>query len=209
MKFISLFLLWALSILHSEAFSSDSDGASFNATVYLLTTSKSENTTRVHLINTSTSEQSYFGTLYDQTGALLGEAQASNLPSVLFCGDLTFLHDVGALHAASNQTNALTVVVVDNRGGGIFEHLPIANHPEAFERNFITPHDQDLVAVSQAAGVRAYKAEDLQSVTDLLSEELERPGLGVIVVPTDRKLNTEVHRRLWREVESALERERL
>ena len=76
MKFISLFLLWALSILHSEAFSSDSDGASFNATVYLLTTSKSENTTRVHLINTSTSEQSYFGTLYDQTGALLGEAQS-------------------------------------------------------------------------------------------------------------------------------------
>ena len=139
--------------------------------------------------------------------SLLGEAEASTLPSVLLCGDLTFLHDVGALHAATHQTNPLTIVVVDNRGGGIFEHLPIAKHPEAFERNFITPHQQDLVAMSRAAGVRAYQADDLQSVTDLLSEELERPGLGVIVVPTDRKLNTEAHRRLWREVEEALERE--
>ena len=76
LKFISFFLLLALSTPHSEALSSNSDGGSFNATVYLLTTSKSENTTRVHLLNTSTSDQSYFGTLYDQTGALLGEAQS-------------------------------------------------------------------------------------------------------------------------------------
>ena len=66
----------ALSTPHSEASNSNSDGGSFNSAVYLLTTSKSENTTRVHLLNTSTSDQSYFGTLYDQTGALLGEAQS-------------------------------------------------------------------------------------------------------------------------------------
>ena len=76
LKVISLFLLCALSTLHLEAISSDSDDASFNATVYLLTSSKSENTTRVHLINTSSSDQSYSGTLYDQTGALLGDAQS-------------------------------------------------------------------------------------------------------------------------------------
>ena len=49
----------------------------------------------------------------------------------------------------------------------------------------------------------------MQSLADLLSEEIERPGLGVIVVPTDRQLNTEAHRRLWRDVELALEREQL
>jgi 2-succinyl-5-enolpyruvyl-6-hydroxy-3-cyclohexene-1-carboxylate synthase len=137
--------------------------------------------------------------------ALMGEAIAAQTPALLLCGDLTFLHDVGALNFAASEQTPTTVVVLDNRGGGIFEHLPIANHPSAFERNFITPHKQDLVALSRAAGVRAYKAEDARALEDMLGEELGRPGLSVIVVPTDRESNTQIHRALWQEVEALLE----
>lgn len=140
--------------------------------------------------------------------ALLGEACAAQIPSVLLCGDLTFLHDVGALHVASSQTQPTTIVVIDNRGGGIFEHLPIAKHPEAFERNFITPHEQDLVAAARASGVRACRADDEATLKDMLAEELARPGLGVIVVSSERESNTAVHRALWDQVQASLEMEK-
>jgi 2-succinyl-5-enolpyruvyl-6-hydroxy-3-cyclohexene-1-carboxylate synthase len=140
--------------------------------------------------------------------ALLGEACAAQIPSVLLCGDLTFLHDVGALHLASSQTQPTTIVVIDNRGGGIFEHLPIAKHPEAFERNFITPHEQDLVAAARASGVRACRADDEATLKDMLAEELARPGLGVIVVSSERESNTAVHRALWDQVQASLEMEK-
>ena len=122
--------------------------------------------------------------------ALMGEAAASAQPSVLLCGDLTFLHDMGALTTAQGRREALTVVVIDNCGGGIFEHLPIASHPEAFERNFITPHDQNLVSLTQAAGLRGYEVTSLEALRDLLKEEVERPGMAVIVATTNRSENT-------------------
>ena len=139
--------------------------------------------------------------------ALLGEACAAQVPSVLLCGDLTFLHDVSALQVAASQTIATTIVVIDNRGGGIFEHLPIAEHPEVFERNFITPHNQDLVAIARASGVRACRADDATTLLDILAEELSRPGMGVIVVSSDRKSNTATHRALWSQVQASLEME--
>jgi 2-succinyl-5-enolpyruvyl-6-hydroxy-3-cyclohexene-1-carboxylate synthase len=139
--------------------------------------------------------------------ALLGEACAAQVPSVLLCGDLTFLHDVGALHVAASQASATTIVVIDNRGGGIFEHLPIAKHPTAFERNFITPHNQDLVAIARASGVRACRADDAVTLVDMLAEELTRPGMGVIVVSSERESNTAVHRALWSQVQASLEME--
>jgi 2-succinyl-5-enolpyruvyl-6-hydroxy-3-cyclohexene-1-carboxylate synthase len=140
--------------------------------------------------------------------ALLGEASAANAPSLLLCGDLTFLHDVSALHVAASYTCPMTIVVIDNRGGGIFEHLPISQHPKVFERNFITPHDQDLVAIARASGVRACRADDSSTLNDMLAEELTRPGLGVIVVSSERASNTALHRELWSQVQASLEMEK-
>ena len=52
-------------------------------------------------------------------------------------GDLAFLHDISAL---SNPTqDVLTIIVVDNDGGGIFSTLP-QKDVEGFEKIFGTPH---------------------------------------------------------------------
>ncbi|HLL84075.1 MAG TPA: 2-succinyl-5-enolpyruvyl-6-hydroxy-3-cyclohexene-1-carboxylic-acid synthase, partial [Longimicrobium sp.] len=56
----------------------------------------------------------------------LGVAAASGRPTVLLTGDLAFLHDVGGLLVARRSGVPLTVVVVNNDGGGIFSFLPIA-----------------------------------------------------------------------------------
>ncbi len=67
-------------------------------------------------------------------------------------GDVAYLHDAGAWSSLADLD--LDVTVIDNRGGALFERLPIAEHadPAVFERYFLTPHAVDLAAVARAYG---------------------------------------------------------
>jgi 2-succinyl-5-enolpyruvyl-6-hydroxy-3-cyclohexene-1-carboxylate synthase len=65
-------------------------------------------------------------------------------------GDLAFLHDISAL--ANPTDDALTILVVDNNGGGIFSTLPQRGVP-GFEKLFGTPHNQDLAKIVAGFGI--------------------------------------------------------
>ena len=56
----------------------------------------------------------------------LGAAAAGEGPVTLLVGDLAFLHDLGGLFTARRHALPLSIVLLDNDGGGIFSHLPIA-----------------------------------------------------------------------------------
>ena len=77
-----------------------------------------------------------------------GAAAARRGPVVLLIGDVALAHDIGGLLAARRLGLALTIVLLDNGGGGIFDFLPVAS--AAMAR---APHDD---AASASAG-----AEDL------------------------------------------------
>ena len=78
-------------------------------------------------------------------------------PAYALLGDLTFLHDAnGLLVGPDEPTPDLTVVVVNDDGGGIFTTLePGAPERAAdFERVFGTPTGTDLAALCRAHGIR-------------------------------------------------------
>ena len=81
----------------------------------------------------------------------IGVALGGGVPTVALVGDLAFLYDAGALLWSSRRELALTVVVVDNDGGGIFSFLPqAAALPKGqFERYWGTPHGADLAAIAR------------------------------------------------------------
>ena len=66
--------------------------------------------------------------------------------TALLIGDVAFLYDSNGLLGAARREVDLTVVVVDNDGGGIFSFLPQASAlpTERFETLYGTPHGVDL-----------------------------------------------------------------
>ncbi len=135
----------------------------------------------------------------------LGIAAASGAPTVALVGDLAFLHDLGALVHARRAAISLTVVVVNNDGGGIFNFLPIAGSTPRFEALFGTPHGTDLSAAAALGGARFSRAETPAELATAL-EDSGRPGLRIIEARVvDRATNVEVHQALGAAVARALE----
>ncbi len=140
----------------------------------------------------------------------LGGAAAGGAPVALVIGDVSVLHDVSALGMARQQGLNLTIILVDNDGGGIFSFLPQAASnapgtglPEHYEALFGTPHGTDLPAVIRAfgAGYREPGAGDLRVA---IREALAAPGVNVVHLRTDRARNLALHREVAAAVAAAI-----
>ncbi|MBJ6762655.1 2-succinyl-5-enolpyruvyl-6-hydroxy-3-cyclohexene-1-carboxylic-acid synthase [Myxococcaceae bacterium JPH2] len=134
-----------------------------------------------------------------------GMASAAGRPAVLLTGDLALLHDVGGLVTAARARVSLTVVVVNNDGGGIFSFLPIAQSAprEAFETLFGTPHGVDLSHAAALAGARFSRPTTPSALRSAVREGLEG-GLRVVEVRVDRATNVDDHRQLFARMAGAL-----
>ncbi len=116
-----------------------------------------------------------------------GLALAGSVPTYALVGDLTFVHDTGALVVGPNEPHPdLTVVVVNDDGGGIFSLLePGAPERAApFDRVFGTSHGTDLQNLCAATGSRHVRVTDPSGLTDVLGEPPR--GVTVVEVTVDR-----------------------
>ena len=138
----------------------------------------------------------------------VGVALGSGRPVTALVGDVAFLHDANALLGLAQREVDLTVVVVDNRGGGIFSFLPQATalSPERFELLFGTPHDVDLPSLSAVHGIPAFTVLAAESLAPALGAAAAASGSHVVVVPTDRQANVALHDELHAAVAGALGR---
>jgi 2-succinyl-5-enolpyruvyl-6-hydroxy-3-cyclohexene-1-carboxylate synthase len=107
-------------------------------------------------------------------------------PACLLTGDLALLHDSNGFLIAPKLRGSLTVVLINNRGGGIFEHLPVAQFDPIFEEFFATPQEVDFSRLCSAHGVAHVHVEDWSHFESLIST-LPDHGVRVLEVNTDRK----------------------
>jgi 2-succinyl-5-enolpyruvyl-6-hydroxy-3-cyclohexene-1-carboxylate synthase len=124
-------------------------------------------------------------------------ATAAGAPTVLVVGDLSFLHDVGALQIAARHSLPLLVVVVNNDGGGIFSFLPQAELGDAvFETLFTTPHGLSLEGSVAMCGGRYVLARSRGALGNTIDAWRVAPAFTVIEVPVDRAASRALHARL-------------
>jgi 2-succinyl-5-enolpyruvyl-6-hydroxy-3-cyclohexene-1-carboxylate synthase len=134
----------------------------------------------------------------------LGAAAVSSGPTVALLGDLCLLHDANGLLGAIRRDLDVTLVVLDNDGGGIFSFLPQAELPEHFEQLFGTPHGVHLAALAAVYGVSADRVEKAGDLPAALDSSVAAGGVRLVVVPTDRSDNVARHHEAWAVVTDAL-----
>ncbi len=132
--------------------------------------------------------------------AAAGDAATTGRQVVTLIGDIAFLHDVGGLLTASRLGSALTIVVVNNQGGGIFEFLPQATQPGPFEL-LTTPHEHDLGAIASGFDADYFLC---QTRDELEIRMAKSKGLTVLEVRTDRATNKAIHEALWERARAAV-----
>jgi 2-succinyl-5-enolpyruvyl-6-hydroxy-3-cyclohexene-1-carboxylate synthase len=100
--------------------------------------------------------------------------------------------------SARELDGALTVILINNSGGRIFEHLPIAEFEPPFERFFGTPPTVDFAQVCAAHKVTHRRVSDVSDST--LQAEIGAPGMRVWEIRTDGKKDAATRKRLLRDL---------
>lgn len=125
------------------------------------------------------------GTLSSALGARAGRPPGDGRIFV-YLGDVAALHDLTALLAIPEAPGPVTVVVLNNDGGGIFEHLPTARF-SAHSRFFVTPHGRSIADLAAPFGVPVRRVGTIATLREAIDADRERTeGVAVIEVVADR-----------------------
>ncbi|RYL92118.1 2-succinyl-5-enolpyruvyl-6-hydroxy-3-cyclohexene-1-carboxylic-acid synthase [Sporolactobacillus sp. THM7-4] len=116
--------------------------------------------------------------------------------TVLAIGDLSFFHDMNGLLAAKLHKSNLTIVLINNDGGGIFSFLAQASEKTYFETLFGTPHGLDFSHVAHLYGADYQKVINGDEFKAAITRSFEISGLKIIEVPTRREDNVKKHKEL-------------
>jgi 2-succinyl-5-enolpyruvyl-6-hydroxy-3-cyclohexene-1-carboxylate synthase len=149
---------------------------------------------------------------------------------VLLIGDVALAHDIGGLLAARRLGLSVTIVLLANDGGGIFDFLPVSRaqmgrEPEAaaaragssqgdaleappgsdiYTRHVATPTGLDFAKAAALYGLSHEWVADLPDFRGALERELASAGASIIEVAGSRTANVELHERAWDAVARAL-----
>lgn len=123
-------------------------------------------------------------------------------PTVLLTGDLALLHDTNGFLTAPRLRGSLTVIVINNGGGGIFEHLPVAQFDPPFEEFFATPQSVNLEQLARAYGLAYQKLNTASDLVEAIST-LPPQGVRLLEWRTDRKRDAALRKRLFADAAAA------
>ena len=91
------------------------------------------------------------------------------------------------------QNAPITIVILDNGGGQIFRHLPIAEHPSAFESLFLTPSPVRLEGLCAAYDLRHTRVDTVDALSAALRVEHGSDDPGAIIVDINPEYNHAIH----------------
>jgi 2-succinyl-5-enolpyruvyl-6-hydroxy-3-cyclohexene-1-carboxylate synthase len=128
----------------------------------------------------------------------------SSVPTVLLLGDLSVYHDMNGLWAISRHGIKATVIVCDNNGGGVFNFLPQAQHPDVFEEIFATPLGLDFAQVARLYGLVYSPVTERSGLEPAISDAIEKAAPTMVVVRFKRDDSVSGHRLCWEAAAAAL-----
>lgn len=133
-----------------------------------------------------------------------GVQLARQRETYLLIGDLAFLHDVNGLITTRYQECNMTIIVMNNDGGGIFSYLAQATEEAHYEELFGTPSGLNFKEIAVMYGAEYQAVETKEAFVEVLQTSKQKP-LRLIEVFTNRQVNVETHRKLWKAIGEELD----
>ena len=103
---------------------------------------------------------------------------------MLLIGDVALAHDIGGLLAAARLELKLTIVLLDNGGGGIFDFLPVSRDApserrrgDIYTRHVATPTGLDFAHAAALYGLRTSASTTVAGFRAALERALGAPAL--------------------------------
>ena len=139
----------------------------------------------------------------------LGFADGLQRKCTLVIGDVSFIHDTNGLNLlrTGGMSPALTVVLINNSGGGIFNFLPIASEvpDEQFRPLWTTPQYVDIAGMCRAQGIPHMRVTNLAELETSLKSSWDLNRHCVFEVVTSIESNVKHHEDIKRAVRCALD----
>jgi len=115
----------------------------------------------------------------------IGASEGSGARVTLIIGDIAFLHDLNSLSGLLRGRAQLTIILLNNDGGGIFHRLPIREFEPPFERLFITPHGLSFHPAAQMFGLTYLLVDSYDAVDAAYRQSLASDSSYLIEIPCD------------------------
>ncbi len=116
-----------------------------------------------------------------------------NQSSIILTGDLALLHDTNGFLINNKFVGHLTIILINNNGGGIFEMLPVARFDPPFEEFFATPQHINFAQLCATYGVEHQIIDDWEQLKQKLVS-LPNNGIMVLELQTNRRADAK-----WRQ----------
>lgn len=133
-----------------------------------------------------------------------GISAAYNKPTILLTGDLAFYYDLNSLLISKKIKSSLTIVLVNNNGGGIFEVLPISSYGKIFKDYFVVPHKLNFSKLVNAYGGNFYSAKNWLQFRKIFNQSTKKKTLTVIEIKTNAVQSLKLRRKFWNKVDISL-----
>ena len=126
-------------------------------------------------------------------------------PLVAILGDITFYHDMNGLLAARRCGRPITIVLLNNKGGGIFHRLPIRAYEPHFSDYFITAHGLDFSHAAKLYGLGYVRADCREVFRQAFAESVVGRQSTIIEVNTDAQTDLKRRAEIMAAVHAQLE----
>ena len=127
----------------------------------------------------------------------LGFADGSDAPLTLLVGDMALLHDLSSLALVARHRQPLTLVLLNNGGGGIFSFLPLESCADLVEEYFAAAHGLAFKSAAELFGLPYAAPADLPGLRAAYTAAAQGRMPAIIEVAGDRARNRDLHRRLY------------
>ena len=103
------------------------------------------------------------------TSTAVGASRATERPTILITGDMSFTYDLSAL-TIKEVPDSFKIILINNSGGGIFRFIKSTSELDSREKYFSVAPGIDVESISRGVGYKYLRAHDEESLTTSLRQ---------------------------------------